>query len=157
MFCFLDQIMYIFVNIIIGRIIPVFTILSCPHVAFCINHYIVIRICLACFFVLLITYLLLSLVVMFNHAYSCHIVAHALHSFSLPSKSQWSVKACTTFLVACVGYHGNNYKQTMIGFIYFFLSTMIESCMNMVPNALLIRKGGLSSILFQFDKYVCHA
>jgi len=41
--------------------------------------------------------------------------------------------------------------------MHFFLPTMIESCMNMVPNALLIREGGLLGVLCQFDKYVCHA
>ena len=109
-------------NVIIGHIIHVFTILSCSHVTFCINHYIVILVRFACFFVLPTIYLLLSLVVMFTHAYSRHIVAHALHYFSSPSNSQWSMKVCTSFLVSCVGYHGNNYKRTMIGFIYISFS-----------------------------------
>ena len=88
-----------------------------------------------------------------NHIPSI-VISHYVHScilspcsysclacfFSSPSKSQWSVEIYTTFLVACVGYHGNDYKQTMIGFMHFFFSMMTGSCMNMVPNALLIRK-----------------
>ena len=145
-------------NAIIVYIMPVFTILSCSHAAFCVNNCIVILVRLACFFVLPTIYLLLSLVIMFTHAYSRHVVTHALHSFSSPSKLQWSMKVCTTFLVAYVGYYGNNYKQTMIGFIHFFLLTMIESCISMVPNALLIKKGVVirASCVSLMNMFVMH-
>ena len=116
-----------------------FAILLCSHAAFCINHYMVILFHLACFFAPPTTHLLLLLVTMFTHAYPHHVVTHALHSFS-SSKSQWSVKVCTTFLVACIGYHGNNCKQTMM------------------PNALWIRKDGLSGVLCQLiDTLVMHS
>ena len=122
-----------------------FTSLLCSHTTFCINHYMVILIRLACLFAPPTTYHMLSLVIMFTHAYSRRVITHALHSFS-PSKSQRSMKVCTAFLVACIGYHGNDYKQTMIEFIHFFPSTMIESFKNMIPNVLL-RNGGLSKNL----------
>jgi len=43
-------------------------------------------------------------------------------------QSQRSMKVCIAFLVACIGYHDNNCKQTMM------------------PIALWIRKNGLSSV-----------
>jgi len=55
-------------------------------------------------------------------------------------KSQWSLKVYTAFLVTCIGYHDDSYKQTMLGLYTHFSWKMIENHVNMVPNALLIRK-----------------
>ena len=52
------------------------------------------------------------------------------------------MKVYTIFLVTCVGYHDDSYKQTMLG-LYTHLSlkkNMIENHMSMVPNAWLTRK-----------------
>ena len=55
-------------------------------------------------------------------------------------KSQWNMKVYTAFLVTCVGYHDDSYKQTMLGLYTYFSWKMIENHMNMVPNALLTKK-----------------
>ena len=52
--------------------------------------------------------------VMFTHAWSWHIVAHALHfpkKKRIKRKSQWSMKILDAFLVAYIRYH----EPTMLG------------------------------------------
>jgi len=138
MSCFLDLVIHIFVrrNSIHHSRVYHFYYVHMRHLA--LSHYVIMLIRLACFFVLPTTYLLLPLVIMFTHAYFHRVVTHVLHSFS-SSKSQKRGKVCIAFLVACVEYHDNNYKQTMM------------------PNALWIRKDGLSGVLHRLIKIVCHA
>jgi len=139
MSCFLDLVMHIFIrrNSIHRSRVYHFYYVHTQH--FALSHYVIMLIRLACFSVLPTTYLLFPLFIMFTHAYFLRVVTHALHSFSL-SKSQRSVKVCTAFLVACIGYHDNNGKQTMM------------------PNALWIRKDGLSGILHHLiDTFVMHS
>jgi len=51
------------------------------------------------------------------------------------------MKVYTAFLVTCIGYHDDSYKQTMLGlYTHFSLKKVIENHVNMVPNALLTRK-----------------
>ena len=51
-----------------------------------------------------------------------------------------SMKVHTAFLVACVRYHEDSYKQTTLGLYIHFSWKIIENHVNMVPNALLTRK-----------------
>jgi len=139
MSCFLDLVMHIFVrrNSIHHSRVYHFYYVHMRHLE--LSHYVIMLIRLACFFVLPTIYLLLPLVIMFTHAYFRRVVTHALHSF-LSSKSQRSMKVCTAFLVACIGYHDNNCKQTMM------------------PNALWIRKDGLLGILHRLiNMFVMHS
>ena len=77
-----------------------------------------------------------------HYVHSCiflHVVTHALHSFFIIKVTK-KQKVYTAFLTACIRYHGNIYKQTMM------------------PNALWIRKDGLSGILCQLiDTLVMHS
>ena len=79
----------------------------------CISHCIVIHIHLACFcsancihYVIIVRMLCIIL------PYSCSCLAFP--SSSPKSHNEvWKFTPC--FLVSCVGYHGNSYKQTMLG------------------------------------------
>ena len=83
----------------------------------CISHCISIHIHLACFFSKkLHTFCCHHSHVMFTHAWSYHIVSHALHfPLHCKKKPQWSVKVHTALLVAYVEYHDDSYKQNMLG------------------------------------------
>ena len=77
-----------------------------------------------------------------HYVHSCiflHVVTHALHSFFIIKVTK-KQKVYTAFLTACIRYHGNICKQTMM------------------PNALWIRKDGLSSVLCQLiNSFVMHS
>jgi len=136
---FLDLVMHIFIhrNSMHHSCVYHFYYVHKRH--FALSHYVIMLTRLACFFVQPTTYLLFPLVIMFTHACFRCVMTHALHYFS-PSKSPRSVKVCTSFLVACIGYHDYNCKQTMM------------------PNALWIRKDGLLGILCRLiNTFVMHS
>ena len=143
MFCFLDQVMHIFLNVIMDISFCIYH-LSYSCVAFCINHYIVIHVRLACLCAanhmpyVVISRMLYSLI----HDPNTQLLMPCIfQKKKTKKKSLWSVKVYTTFLVTCVGYHDDSYKQTMLGLYTCFSWKMIENHVNMVPNTLLTRKG----------------
>jgi len=105
-----------------------------------------------------IAYILLSLFTcLVTHAWPWHIFVHALHSPMYRQKSQWSPKAYTVFLVTCIGYHGNSYKQTMVGLYIPFSWKWSKIMWTWYPTRLKARKGGLSGVSCRSHKYICHA
>ena len=96
-------------HVVIVYIIPVFAILLCSHMAFCIKS--------LCYHAHSSSMFLCAT----NHIPSVAI-SHYVHSCMLPpcrdsclafflsSKSQRSVKVCTALLVACIVYHDYKYK-----------------------------------------------
>ena len=111
----------------------------------CINHYIIIRLHLACF-------------CSANCIYSTSIIRMSCSLMRGPciflcknkkrkekkgnkkNKKKTKKESHTIFLVTCVGYHDNGYKPTMLGLYTYFSKKKIENHVNVVPNAWITRK-----------------
>ena len=52
--------------------------------------------------------------------YPCIFLCEIKNKKRTKRKSQWSMKVYTAFLVTCVGYHDDSYKQTMLGLYFHF-------------------------------------
>jgi len=118
----------------------------------CISHCVIIHLHLACFcFANYIDYIFIVRVLCsLMHDLDTQLLMscifqkknkHKKIKKGTERKSQWSMKVYTAFLVTYVGYHDDSYKQIMFGLYAHFSWKMIENHVNIVPNALLTRKG----------------